>query len=206
MSYVLDALRRAESERQRGSVPNLHAQNHAAPERRDAAPAPPAWRRAAPAGALILAGVAVGVWWWTSAPGPEPAPVVESRVNAPSAPVVLRPLPAPAPTPRTEVRPAPAQGLVAVPSAASAGPTVAASSAPGRVPRLQDLPEPFRRQIPALAFGGATDSPEPAARMLIINGQIWREGDEPAAGLKLERIALRGAVFRYREQRFEVSF
>ena len=74
------------------------------------------------------------------------------------------------------------------------------------MPRLQDLPEPLRRQIPALVFGGATDSPEPSARMLIINGQIWREGDEPANGLKLERISLRGAVFRFRDQRFEVAY
>ena len=57
-----------------------------------------------------------------------------------------------------------------------------------------------------MAFGGATDSPDRAARMLLINGQIWREGDEPANGLRLERISLRSAVFLWRDERFEVNY
>lgn len=57
-----------------------------------------------------------------------------------------------------------------------------------------------------MAFGGATDSPDRSARMLLINGQIWREGEEPANGLRLERISLRSAVFLWREERFEVAY
>lgn len=81
-----------------------------------------------------------------------------------------------------------------------------ASAAEPRVPRLQDLPEATRRQIPAMGFGGATDSTDASARMLIINGQVFREGDEPVPGLTLERITLRGARFRWQGQRFEVAY
>jgi general secretion pathway protein B len=205
MSYVLDALRRAESERQRGSVPSLHAQSHATPELREAPPAAGPWRWAVVLGGLLVAGAA-GWWFWPVPEGrsgfvPAPSPVAA----APEAAPLLRPLPAPPPV----VRPSPPVPRPAVPAATSAAPVPANPAAPapaGRVPRLQELPEPVRRQIPALVFGGATDSPEPSARMLIINGQIWREGEEPANGLKLERISLRGAVFRFRDQRFEVVY
>jgi general secretion pathway protein B len=47
-----------------------------------------------------------------------------------------------------------------------------------------------------MQFGGAFDSPDPKARMLIINGQVWREGDEPVPGWVLERISLHAAQFR----------
>lgn len=207
MSYVLDALRRAESERQRGSVPNLHAQNHAAPEQHEAAAVagPGRWAVLGLGGLLLAAGAA---WWWW--PAPERSVLPLPAVAAPETLPTLRPLPAPPPAPPSPARPAAAQRVppssAAAPASAPVLASPAAASAAGRVPRLQELPEPLRRQMPALVFGGATDSPEPSARMLIINGQVWREGDELAAGLKLERIALRGAVFRFREQRFEVVY
>jgi general secretion pathway protein B len=80
------------------------------------------------------------------------------------------------------------------------------AAGPERLPTLQQLPESLRRQLPAFAFGGAADSPSPAARMLIINGQVHREGDEIAPGLVLERISLRSAQMRFQGQRFEVVY
>jgi general secretion pathway protein B len=104
--------------------------------------------------------------------------------------VVVLPPPPPAPVVRAPARPA--------------APAVAEN--PDRVVKLEDLPDAVRRQIPPLAFGGATHSSEPSARMLIVNGQIWREGDELAPGLKLERIELRAAQFRFRDRRFEMAY
>jgi general secretion pathway protein B len=118
----------------------------------------------------------------------------------PPAPPPLVSLPAPPPAARPATSRPPPSGA---PQPAAA---VESTSAAGRVLKLQELPDTLRRQIPPMAFGGATDSPERSARMLIINGQIWREGDELSPGLKLERIALRGAIFRFREQRFELSY
>ncbi len=202
MSYVLDALRRAESERQRGSVPSLHAQSHAAPDRRETTPAstPGHWAVVG-VGGLLLAAAAAWWWWPTSRVPPPPLPVVAAPEAAPP----LRPLPAPPPAARPMAAVPRTPPPVTLASAPAPTPP-AAAALPGRVSRLQDLPESLRRQVPALVFGGATDSPEPSARMLIINGQVWREGDELATGLTLERIALRGAVFRFRDQRFEVAY
>ena len=50
------------------------------------------------------------------------------------------------------------------------------------------------------------DSPTPANRMLVVNGQVQREGDQLAPELWLERIQLKDAVLRYKGQRFSVSY
>ena len=97
------------------------------------------------------------------------------------------------------------QGTQPSPGAGAAMPTPA-PAAPERIPQLAELPEPMRRDLPALRFGGAMDSPQPAARMLIINGQVFREGDALAPGLTLQTIRLRSAVFDFRGQRFEAAY
>jgi general secretion pathway protein B len=213
MSYVLDALRRAEAERQRGNVPGLHAQTLPAPEASPDGPGRPPGRWVPwLGGAVGVAAIAVaGVWWaggWdgegrTQAPEPVAPPLAEMQPP----PVVVVPQP---------VRPPPvARAPVVQPARASAGTESGAETgaqaggnaeAPQKPVPFEQLPEALRRQIPPLAFGGATHSPEPSARMLIINGQIWREGEEPAPGLRLERIELRTAQFRYRDRRFEIAY
>ena len=57
-----------------------------------------------------------------------------------------------------------------------------------------------------MAFGGAFDSPDPKARMLIINGQVWREGDEPAPGWVLERIGLHEARFQVQGRAVDLRY
>jgi general secretion pathway protein B len=235
MSFVLDALRRAEAERQRGSVPGLHAQTLAAPSEPTSDRSRPAW--VLPVGAVLaVAVIAAGfVGWWRSpevapapassaVPGLAPAAVSEAApavgpaaIPAPAS--ALTPVPAamqpPAAAPQPNVaRPAARPATPAVPEARPAPrpaqsapePAPRPAARPERVQRFQDLPDAVRRQIPPMAFGGATDSPDRAARMLLINGQIWREGDEPANGLRLERISLRSAVFLWRDERFEVVY
>lgn len=86
-------------------------------------------------------------------------------------------------------------------TAAKATPPPAAAE---RVPLLSELPDDARRQIPKLAFGGLVHSAQPASRMLIINGDVQREGSTVAPGLTLERINPKSAVFSLRGQRFEV--
>ena len=73
-------------------------------------------------------------------------------------------------------------------------------------PALAQLPEAFRRSLPAVRISGSTYSPLPSARMLIVNGQVHQEGGEPAPGLKIREIKLRSAILEYGGQRFEVGF
>jgi general secretion pathway protein B len=63
MSYILDALKRAEAERERGSVPGLHARQLASYDDLDP-PTSPIWLWWVAAGALALLAGGAGFWWW----------------------------------------------------------------------------------------------------------------------------------------------
>jgi general secretion pathway protein B len=103
MSYILEALRRAEAERERerGTVPGLHAQARHMPEHDDE-PAAARGPAALTWAAVALAAVAlVGAGWWFLAPKAEPPPVLAAA-----------PVPAPVPAPVL-----PASPVVAAPAA-----------------------------------------------------------------------------------------
>ena len=111
MSYILDALRRAEAERGRGAVPGLHTQAMSAP--RADSPSPGHWLLWG--GAVVaVAGLAAGGTWWAmqrSAPAavlavaaPPATPVAPVAVaTAPTVPVA----PAPVPVPMSDPSPSP---------------------------------------------------------------------------------------------------
>jgi general secretion pathway protein B len=69
---------------------------------------------------------------------------------------------------------------------------------------LAELPDELRRQVPAMTIGGSVNSPQPASRMLLVNGQVLREGGSLAPEVQLEQIGPKAAVFTVRGQRFEV--
>lgn len=219
MSYILDALRKADAQRARGAVPNLAAQPLAeaftAPE---VEPARPPRQRVLFIGAAVVGLLVLGAllaWWLMARPA---TPVVAEVPAAP--PPVLQPAPAPppppvlatptGPAPTAEVslmplpRPAPpvSPPAASTPSAADA-PAVAA---PVRLPRLADLPPALRQQVPTLTIGGAMHSEQASGRMLIINGQLYHEGGQPAPGVVLERIQLKSAVLSVRGTRFEIVY
>jgi general secretion pathway protein B len=81
-----------------------------------------------------------------------------------------------------------------------------ARSAAAAVPNISTLAPDVRAQLPHLAVGGAIYSDTPSARMVILNGQVFHEGDKPAADTVLEQIRLKSAVLNFRGQRYEVSF
>jgi general secretion pathway protein B len=96
MSYILDALKRAEAERERGLVPGLHARQVASFDD----PEPPTsttwqWLIAA-AVVLVLVAAGAGFWWWhTPAPDTSASPAKSiTKVAAPEAPVVATAVPA----------------------------------------------------------------------------------------------------------------
>lgn len=212
MSYVLNALRRADAERGRGQVPGLNDQ----PAPALGAAGPAATRpgsRAVWGGAALLAVAGLVLAGWLvgrdRAPGPAPAPTPQAAPVAAPQTVAPAPVAPAAPAPQVLIRieapvasPAPAPTQTAAPVRAEPVPMAAGPA----VLRLRDLSEPERRQWPALSFGGAMDSPVAANRMLIINGEVVREGESPAPGLVLERVQLRSAVFAWRGRRIEVEY
>jgi general secretion pathway protein B len=240
MSYILDALKKAEQEREQGAVPGLHAQQVQAA---DTHPTPAGLSPLVWAGigvALTLAGV---LTWhnWPQAPSPGADAVDTRSADAPAQPAVAPAAPAvaatkPPPTtpavpsdrqpsaradvamqvdngPPGSTRPWPAQPTLSVPAHNAAVPANSPARSPSRestgqttLPHLADLPEALRKDMPALAVGGAMHSPVRTQRMLVLNGQVLHEGDSPQAGLQLEEIRLKSAVLNFRGQRFELPF
>ena len=232
MSYILDALRRAESERDRGQVPGLNAQP--APGPTTATPTRPIAVvpvLALGLGLLLLAGLA---WWaWPRGTVPTPASVpanggaaatagvasaVPEAVVTVPAPAVTAPgpvatpesLPLPLPVvvsapPPPPPLPLPSPRSATLPSPATSTPAAEPTSGP-RTVRLADLTAQQRRDWPPLTLGGAVHSDNPASRFIIVNGQLVREGEEAAPGVTVERIDARAAILRWRDLRVELPF
>ena len=109
-------------------------------------------------------------------------------------------------TPPQTVSPAPAATPAKPSTRAPIHVDPATTTTSTQVPNLAELPEDVRRSLPALTVSGAMYSDQPASRMLLINNRVFHEGDQPVAGLVLEEIRLKSAVFRYRGTRYAVSY
>lgn len=222
MSYILDALKRADAERERGHVPGLHSQSadaHSTLPRR--ASRRPSATVLGLAGLCLLLGAAVGLWWFGRAPVPPAEPATTAAPTA-AAPAVTAP-PA-ADTPITTAAPLPTQPVntpaepvppILVPEPPPAPPAAEVRTAApppaadGRrdapVTRFADLPPELRAQLPQLNVSGASYSSDPAHRLLIVNGKVAHEGQEIAPGLLLEQIGLHQSVLSHRGTRFSIT-
>lgn len=229
MSYILEALKRADAERDRGAVPTLHS--HAIPAAANTKSRTPVanWIAAI----ALLALVVLGALWWTlgrqpapvtpvvlapvALPPPAPPPAVVAAAPAmPAAPVapaiVTPPRPAPAAAPRKTAEPQraatprPAASAVAAAPPQAPNPAPRASAPHGLIYNVGDLPDDIRAQLPKLAISGVTYSAQAAYRMLIVNGQVLHEGDEPAPGLTLETIRQKDMVLRFKGYRYSVGY
>jgi general secretion pathway protein B len=225
VSLILDALRKADAERERGSVPRLNAQPVVA------AAGTPHRATARPSWLLITIGVAVGLMaaaLWVmlgrSAPAPStamtnltpaqpstPLPVTATQPAANTPPpasaftnpqTVAEPAPWPQPDQRKSQR-ADSKGAQDDKQVVTLGNVPPAGAAV--YPREQ-LPPNIRTALPQLTIGGSVYSADPTARSLIINGQLFREKDRLTQELSLEEIKLKAAVFSFRGYRFEVLF
>ena len=231
MSYILDALRRADSERERGAVPSLHSKQIAPGVSDGDDGDEPAGRSVQPlwwaVGGLSLALVGMAAWLvlGRSAAEPEPVraalPVAQAPVMPAPSPTLETPLPAAAPEP-VAAQPAPVERksvpVSTAPARVAAAPKPApkpaekpvAAAAPRDedtpVPSISELPDDIRRQLPTLSVSGASYSKNPASRMLILNGQVFKEGDRVANDLVLEQIRLKSAVLSFKGRRYSVSF
>lgn len=143
MSYILDALQRADAERGRGNVPGLHARQlptalEEAATARTGLPRPLVWGGLL---VLVLAATVAGLWMWRSPASPS-APVVTATASqtAPATtPVASPPLPAavpvmPAVPVAPVVSPAAPTAPIATPPAALAPSAAASVGAPPAPP------------------------------------------------------------------------
>jgi len=217
MSYILEALKKAQAERQLGSTPTIHAVPlHAGLAGLGGARRKPIWIAA---GAVVLAAGAVALVWRTHGQ-PEPAleaappiaaaplaaaPVVAAPVVA--APVVAAPVvAAPAAPVRVARQDPPVVVKQAAPAPAPVAPAPAPQAAEEILPMQRELPEAIARAVPQVAIGGYIYSSNPADRLLLIDKILRREGEEVAPGLRLEKLLPKAAVMNYKGYRYRVPY
>jgi general secretion pathway protein B len=203
MSFILDALKKAESERSRQSGPVLMDVRVVAPRQRL-----PVW--AWILGGVLLANLLVLAWLLLRTPR-QPSPVAAATQQQAAA----TPPAAPAPPPVAVVEPvAPAPAIV-VPTPAAPAPTVLPAQSPAPVPsspvlpRIDNLPtaQDLVAQgvsLPTLTLNLHVYDEVPANRYVLLNAMRLREGDEVAEGIRVETIVPGGVVFNARGRRFVV--
>lgn len=228
MSYILDALRRAQAERERGQVPGLEARTpvHTPPPPRHGAAL--GWL-AGGALALALLGLALSIGLPRGAPPTAVAPVAAQTPTPTAGPATPAPAPAAPSTAQTAMVvvsapavPAARQGSATQPpvSAPVSTPVTAPAAVPAPAPapvsgpaptstnaravRLAQLSADLRRELPALTVSGAIWSDNAASRFVIVNGQVLREGEAAAPGVLLERIGPKAVFLRWRDWLIEV--
>lgn len=235
MSYILDALKKAEAERNVGNVPGLHTQPIFAA---GIAVQQPVWRRYLPLWASLVLLTLLGILFiatkfWPS-PFPTPADVVppastpkqastpelpSSPSPQPSAPVALQtnpaadpPLRSPRRTTASEKAPAekkPARAEVTAARKTEKEAKPAAESTSNKelpVPLLQELPEDIRRQIPALTINGYIYSTNKADRTVLINQRLLHEGNQVAPDLILEKLNPQSMILNFKGYRYRTSY
>ena len=223
MSYILDALRKSETERRQGKAPDLGQQVQMVYQPRKKPVSAVVWVALA---LLVNAGVVAYVMWparhvqapvETRQSGAEAVPKPEVNETV----VVDQPTPEPeAALPESGVRddaqqalpasgfeePVYEQPVVIVPSQPVPRDSVApAQSQPqGRVPHLVELPLSFQKSVPDLIFNSHIYSSDPSASRVMINNRYLSAG-QSFGQLTVERITDDGVVLSKNGQRFRVG-
>ncbi len=218
MSYILDALRKAERERKLGRVPGIDL-NRVAMQTSRTKSRWPVWLAAG----LMLNALVLGAWYLyqtdTFALRSDPAEVVSAIPeppirNSPEAEIAAvappaEPLPPVASSP-PEVESDASQAIQAKHRAAKPAPAPAPKPAPKTVtrrppkpaPLLADMPPSYRMEVPPLDLSVHVYSDTPRKRFVFINGKQYREGQRTSEGPSVEQIQLQGVVLRYKGERF----
>ena len=190
MSYILDALRRADAERQQGQVPGLHAATAAFVP--TPVPNPRVWAWWSAGAALVAGAALLGAWWWqapapSGPPRPQAPTAAETRPQGPAVAPAAAPAVAPAVAPVVApvVAPAvaatvaptpPALPIVvsAVPVAPAPGPAPAPAPAaapvaiPVDTPAVPSAPKPV--PLPSLSADQRRELPR-----LVVGGSVWSD-------------------------------
>ena len=181
MSYILDALKKSEFERQQSRVPDLNAMPVMIGSGRNESLAP---RLSYGLGALALAGlIAALVWWrpWQSSP-PEPA-VAAGTGAAPAAPA-LAPVPLPRPEEIRAARSAQVTGAGPAPPAAAKPQTPSQPAAPSpaapATPKIAAARPTARDTVAPVRDAGAPKSAKAAPATM--------DADEPPAAAKAPQL------------------
>ncbi len=220
MSFILDALKKSESERNRQSGPVLLEVRVAPPRSRL-----PAWAIvlgiALLANALVLGYLLLRPAPLPTAPAVAAAPPVAPAATAAATPPPTAPVPAPIqPSATSGLLPDPALARTPLPGAlADVPPAVnAADYEPAVTPRTpspsaaSDLGLPTIHDLnasganlPELRLSLHVYDADPAKRYVLLNSTRLREGETTPDGIRLERVTESGVVLAWHNRRFTVQ-
>ena len=227
MSYILEALKKSDQQRQRGATPTLQAAQVTV-----AAPKRALFIYYGLLAAVLLgAGIVIG-WlrpWQPEQPPFETEPIAAKSpipISQQAAPAPLTAPPEipsktaqefPAPNLTRAGQPVPVTGAMkpdnpaldssGTPGAAAPIPEKPASLAgvaqePEAIP-LNELPLQIQQEIPAMTVQLHAYSSNPSERLVSINSIRLREGESLMLGLRLEQITPDGMIFSYKGYRFK---
>ena len=218
MSFILDALRKSENERQQKDTPDITAARYKAGPARSRIWLPIL-------GAVLVINALLLLVLLFRADGNTPSPETSAAVTLPASPVSparmapsARPAPAVRPLAR-EVMPAtPAQPPAPASPAANttqSAPVVAATSPPpamvdstaasGGLPSMRQLVLDGALEMNSLRLDMHVYSPVPAERFVFINMQKYREGERLKEGPQVESIDAGGVILTHQGQRFTLE-
>ncbi|MDM7943027.1 MAG: general secretion pathway protein GspB [Hydrogenophaga sp.] len=159
MSYILDALQKAEAEREQGRVPGLKSQIQS-PNRREPAPGLTVrpWHAGVALAALLVALLA-GWWWWSGDTASTPA---ENPDAGQTAPPLASAQPA-APTPAPQATPSPDTPAATASRPAAPAEPVLPILAPARPPPAPPAAPKVANAAPTAAVPAPSAAPAAAA-------------------------------------------
>jgi len=221
MSYILDALKKSERERELVRMLRTAGTSHHfwIPTRRRIWPAI--------IGLALLTGITItAVRFWSPADSSHAANADRSAATAPTTATETSKVPAVAPDPRqsaiiakhskvakddlaAQLQLASAQQPAVPPEphatdvvmaktvAPSTGATTAEPVDPATVPFLREMPNEFRRKLPELVVNVHLYSANEAENLVYINNQQLRRGEQLEGGIRLEEILPEGVVLSY---------
>lgn len=210
MSYLVDALRKAEHERRQGTAPETAALSGGNPGPYAPGPGAGGW---VVAGLVVCNVVLFGYLFWPGA--------VQRQ-----SPAAMQATPAPGNGPHAATQTGP-QGAAPVKAVAEGSParmtTAAAGSASTRTTghdqptrartgsrsaRRRTVPvgtQPPAGEVPDVDIHGHLYSGNPAASFILVNGRIYHEGERLPSGVTVLRIDREGALLNYYGRRFHVD-
>jgi len=222
MSYILEALKKSQHERELGKVPTVETHQLATEARHGV---PMRWVYTAVAMATIAVLVALyGVYERRAAgpleasgdalprfsemrapPQPQPSTAALARPGSPGpAPAVVQLSASPLPLESLGANVAASPGSAPVPS-----PDLAAVPSRGpetdSAPLLSELPVRFQESVPDMTLDVHVYVEKPAKRFVLINERRYRQGEHTAEGAIVQAIVPDGVVLRYEDDFFKLG-
>lgn len=195
MSYILDALKKSDQQRNIGATPTLQFAQATMP-----APKRPSFiYYGLLVVALLGAGVAIGLlrpWQAEQMPAEKESVAQGSTVNfsQQAAPATMTASPDNSGNTAHEIATAPVRHKPDHPDT---------NAQEQQVTSFDELPAQIQREIPEIAIQFHAYSSKPGERLAYINSKKLREGDSVMPGLILEQITPDGMIFSYKGYRFK---